>query len=122
MSIDINDAYPPKWLNKDNVDALISVFGYLLTIASVRYELVGEKKEQAVVWRFKEITQGFVAKKPHHLAGVALHGENTNAWVGKRVQIRRNPKYGVGVGETGLIVLAPPVAGTDDAGADDVPF
>jgi hypothetical protein len=122
--IDPLTAYPPKWLIKDNVDALIGKFTHEISFKSVAYELVGEKRENKVVWRFNEISQGMVAKEAHHNACVAIHGAASSGWIGKRIRITKNPKYGTGNGETGLIVLPPqqaPAAVHQDA-AEDVPF
>jgi hypothetical protein len=124
-NIDINDAYPPKWLTQSNVDALLDKLVHEATFASVSYELIGEPKQRKVVWRFREITQGMVAKKAHHDAAAELYGQATSGWIGKRIQIRRNPKYGTGNGETGLVVLPPrqaPATVQHQDAAEDVPF
>jgi hypothetical protein len=107
MPIDPIEAYPPKWLNKDNVDRLLGTFAHTVTIKSIGYETVGAKEERAVVWRFLEVRQGFICKRPHHNTAAELYGENTDHWLGQRVQIKRNPKFGASAGETGLIILPP---------------
>jgi hypothetical protein len=108
MPIDPIEAFPPRWLNKDTIDKLLTPHGHNVTLKSIGYENVGAKEERALVWRFLEIKAGFICKRGHYAAAAELYGENTDTWIGKKVQVRRNPRYG-NPGETGLTVLAPSV-------------
>jgi hypothetical protein len=124
--IDINEAYPPRWITKDNVDGLLGKFGYHVTIASLAYEMIGEPKQQKLVTRFREVPQALVTKRAHFDACSELYGPSSSAWIGQRIRVQKNPKYGSGAGETGLVVLPPrqPAATvrTHDDDAEDVPF
>jgi hypothetical protein len=107
--IDPLEAFPPRWINKDNVEALCG--DRRLTVKSLDYEEIGETKDEKLVMRFGEIAQGFVVKAAHFNVLMAASGSRTSAWIGCTVQLGKNPAYGK-KGETGCVLI--PVAAASD--------
>lgn len=80
MGINMNDAFPSKWLKADDVPGKVRV-----TINHVSMEDVGDD-HKPVVW-FNEYQKGVVLNKTNAGNISALYGPDTDAWIGKPMDL-----------------------------------
>lgn len=77
MGINMNDAFPSKWLKASDIEGDMRV-----SIASVTMEDVGDDDRKPVVW-FNEYDKGMVLNKTNANNVSALYGADSDNWIGK---------------------------------------
>lgn len=77
MGINMNEAFPSKWLKADDIDRET-----IVTISDVTMESIGDDERKPVVW-FQGYDKGMVMNKTNANNVSALYGPDTDAWLGK---------------------------------------
>lgn len=77
MGINMNEAFPSKWLKADDIDRET-----IVTIANVTMETIGDDERKPVVW-FAGYDKGMVLNKTNANNVSGCYGPDTDAWVGK---------------------------------------
>jgi hypothetical protein len=81
--MNVNDMFPSKWLKADDLE---EGERRVLTIKDVRYEEVGQKKEQKPILEFRE-DKPMILNKTNASVIAHLYGNHTDEWIGKKVVI-----------------------------------
>lgn len=77
MGINMNDAFPSKWLRADDIEGQIPV-----TIRNVTMEEIGGDDRKPVVW-FDEFDKGMILNKTNANNVSGVYGPDSDAWIGK---------------------------------------
>lgn len=80
----LNAMFPSKFLKADDVGQS----GAIYTIKAVGIEALGTEQEEKPVVRFRETPKGLVVNKTNAAILGELFGDDTDAWLGKRVALR----------------------------------
>ena len=81
MGINMNDAFPSKWMKSDDIQGKMRV-----TIKTVTMEHIGDDDTKPVVW-FNEYAKGMVLNKTNAGNISALYGPDTDGWIGKPMDL-----------------------------------
>lgn len=81
MGINMNDAFPSKWLKADDIEQPT-----IVTIKDVTIESVGDDERKPVVW-FREFDKGMVMNKTNANNVSGIYGPDTDAWIGRTMEI-----------------------------------
>lgn len=80
--MNVNDAFPSKYLKADDLDGEDRVF----TIKQIRMETIGKgEKEQKLVIFFEDEEKGLVCNKTNAKTIAKLYGGDTDEWPGKKI-------------------------------------
>lgn len=77
MGINVNDAFPSKWMKADDIAGDTHV-----TIKSVTMERIGDDETKPVVW-FQEFQKGMVLNKTNANNCSSIYGPDTDSWIGR---------------------------------------
>lgn len=88
MPIELNRYTRGRWMKAADLDGQTPT----LTISRVA-ENTFEQNETKVVLAFRETEQGLVLNKTRLVALMSAFGPNTDAWVGRRVQLGSAPTF-----------------------------
>lgn len=77
MGINMNDAFPSKWLKASDVSADMAV-----TIAGVTMEDIGNEDRKPVLW-LREFDKGVVLNKTNANNISSLYGPDSDSWTGQ---------------------------------------
>lgn len=77
MGINMNDAFPSKWLKADDIDGDTPV-----TIQDVQMQNIGDDERKPVIW-FREFDKGMVLNKTNATNVSSLYGPDSDAWIGR---------------------------------------
>ena len=124
----VSEMIVSKFLKKEDFDE-----DMVATIKGVKLEDVGNQGEQRWVLYFRELAKGLVLNVTTIRVLEGAYGDDSDGWVGKRVQIYVDPSVSFQGRMTGGLRLrvskaktpapAPaPVAAHDDEFADEIPF
>src|SRR5262245_26219987 len=81
MKVKLNDLYPGKYFKAADVaEKPVGV-----TINGVRLEALGDDPRQKPILRFSDARQEMVLNKTNGYRLAELFGDNTDAWIGKRI-------------------------------------
>lgn len=81
MGINMNDAFPSKWLKADDVDGMI-----IVTIRDVTIESIGDDERKPVVW-FNEFDKGMVMNKTNANNVSGCYGPDSDSWIGRQMEL-----------------------------------
>lgn len=81
MGINMNEAFPSKWLKADDIERPT-----IVTIADVTIEPIGDDERKPVIW-FRGFDKGMVMNKTNANNVSGLYGPDTDAWVGKNMEL-----------------------------------
>lgn len=77
MGINMNEAFPSKWLKADDIDRETTV-----TIQDVTMENIGDDDRKPVIW-FEGYDKGMVLNKTNANNVSGLYGADSDGWIGK---------------------------------------
>lgn len=77
MGINMNDAFPSKWLRADDIDGETPVI-----IADVTMEPIADDERKPVIW-FEGYDKGMVLNKTNANNVSGLYGPDSDGWIGK---------------------------------------
>lgn len=101
----MSQAFPSKYLKSDEVGNQ----RFTLTIRDVQMEDIGDNDNKPVVY-FQEMQKGMVMNKTNAEMIIHLYGDETNAWIGRQVELFTAMTSFQGRSMLGLRVMAPPTA------------
>ena len=81
MGINMNDAFPSKWLKADDIERDTTV-----TITNVTIESIGDDERKPVVW-FQGFDKGMVMNKTNATNVSSCYGPDTDAWIGRQMTL-----------------------------------
>lgn len=83
--MDINSAFPSKWLKADEIEE----DNLVLTMSMVQMEEIGQgdDKDTKPVLYFKETEKGLVMNKTNATTIAKLYGPDTMKWGGKKIAL-----------------------------------
>ncbi len=113
-----NDIFPSRFLKSEDLKGQDLV----LTIAGVTMEEVGQERQMKAVLGFEKTDKCLVLNKTNGLTLASLHGNETDAWIGKRIALfpTRVP-FGGKLVDTIRIRIKVPAASAADKD-DGIPF
>lgn len=79
MGINMNDAFPSKWLKAGDVDR-----DTVVTMRDVTMEEIGDDDRKPVLW-LEGYSKGIVLNKTNASNISALYGANTDGWIGRKM-------------------------------------
>lgn len=81
MGINMNEAFPSKWLRADDIDRETPV-----TISDVTMEPIADDERKPVIW-FNEFDKGMVLNKTNANNVSGIYGPDTDLWIGKQMSL-----------------------------------
>lgn len=105
MGINMNEAFPSKWLKADDIDG-----STIVTISDVTMESIGDDERKPVIW-FRGYDKGMVMNKTNANNVSACYGPDTDMWIDRQMELTTAMVDFQGRSTRALRLYAPPRRG-----------